>query len=266
MFLETTHGNAHSNSTNQNTLPALKPNVPVDAVSLTESDLLILNCGRQLHRVITAGHDIGQQGDRNNNVYVLLEGWAFCYKILEDGHRQILDLALPGSVLGFHFSRALPYGVEAKTMCKVAVYSREAFLAALLKSPDLCLKCAELFAYAETRAFNRLSRVGRLGAKERVAGLIVELVARLHANVLDHSIQLDAPLTQQDIADMLGLANETVCRALMYLRKKRLTTWHNGKLEILNLEALIDAAGEDTESISNCAQYYEDRAAQRLRA
>jgi CRP/FNR family transcriptional regulator, anaerobic regulatory protein len=261
MFLETTHGNAHSNPTSHRTLPAQRSSTQGDAVSLTESDLQILNCSRQLHRVITAGHDIVQQGDRRNHIYVLLEGWAFCYKILEDGHRQILDLALPGSVLGFHFSKALPYGVEAKTTCKIAVYSRETFLSALLKAPDLCLKCAELFAYAETRAFNRLSRVGRLGARERVAGLVVELVERLHANGINRSVQLDVPLTQQDIADMLGLANETVCRALMSLRKQRLTTWHNGKLEIHNLEALIDVAGEDTDSVECSAEQHEDGAA-----
>jgi CRP-like cAMP-binding protein len=229
------------------------PHSVSDSLALTTSDLDVLDRGRHLHRTVPAGQDILRQGERNASVYILIEGWALCYRVLDDGQRQILDLVLPGGILGFGFSRSLPYGVEAKTPCKVAVFSRDSFLSALLKTPDLCLKCAELFALAEARAFERLSRVGRLGAKERVAGLIVELARRLtgngNGNGNGEEWLVKLPLTQHDIADMLGLASETVCRALMSLRRQRLTTWQNGKLEIHDLPGLIAAAGEDAEAL-----------------
>jgi CRP/FNR family transcriptional regulator, anaerobic regulatory protein len=248
MFRDQTQTTISLGSPFGNEITALGSNSLSSSMALTSSDLGILEQERRLHKVIGAGHDIFQQGGTCKNVYVLLEGWAFCYRVLEDGHRQILDLALPGSVLGFHFAKTLPYGVEAKTSCKVAVFSREAFVASLLKSPHLCLKCAELFASAEARAFDRLSRVGRLSAQERVAGLIVELATRLRAYDNGNEAQIQLPLTQQDMADMLGLANETVCRALMALRKQSLVTWQGGKIEIFDLEALVEAAGEDIEA------------------
>jgi CRP/FNR family transcriptional regulator, anaerobic regulatory protein len=251
MFHDQTQNTISLGSAFGNEITALDSDSLSSPMALTSSDLGILEQDRRLHKVIGAGYDIFQQGGACKNVYVLLEGWAFCYRVLEDGHRQILDLALPGSVLGFHFEKTMPYGVEAKTSCIVAVFSREAFVASLLKSPHLCLKCAELFASAEARAFDRLSRVGRLSAQERVAGLIVELATRLRAYDNEYETQIRLPLTQQDMADMLGLANETVCRALKALRKQGLVTWLGGKIEIFDLETLVEAAGEDIETFGN---------------
>ncbi len=218
--------------------------------SLTSDDLNLLSHGRCFVRKIEAGGALLDQGSQSDSVYVLLEGWAFCYKVLEDGRRQILDLVLPGGILGFNIREFAHYGVEAKTECKVAVFNRQNFNATLLQSPKLCLKCANLFAHAETRALERLSRVGRLSAVERVAGLIVELAKRLHAVGEHRTGTLKLMLTQSEIADMLGLAKETVCRALMSLRKRGLVTLESGVLGITDFDGLLEAAGdEEVESV-----------------
>jgi CRP/FNR family transcriptional regulator, anaerobic regulatory protein len=102
------------------------------------------------------------------------------------------------------------------------------------------LKCVELFASAEMRALERLSHVGRRSARERVAGLVVEIAQRLNRS---DRREIELPMTQIDIADMLGLAHETVCRALVAMRNQKLTTWRNGKLQIHNLTGLMTIAG-----------------------
>jgi CRP/FNR family transcriptional regulator, anaerobic regulatory protein len=221
----------------------------VGASNLTATDIRMLSSGRCFTRKLEPGAALFDQGSHSDNVYILLEGWAFCFKVLEDGRRQILDLVLPGCILGFGITELMYYGVEAKTDCKLAVFNRQSFTTTLLKSPMLCLKCANLFAQAESRALERLSRAGRLSAVERVSGLIVELAMRLHAIGASGTGELKLMLTQAEIADMLGLAKETVCRALMVLRRTELVALEGKVLTILNLDGLLSAAGNDTEEI-----------------
>jgi CRP/FNR family transcriptional regulator len=215
--------------------------------ALSSEELELFASARPIHRTISAGQSFVAQGETCDHVYIMLEGWAICQKMHEDGCRQILDLVLPGSILGYGRTRNTPYGYEAKTDCKVIAIPREAFSDVLLRSPKLCLRCTEIFATAQSRAFERMSHLGRLTAKERVAGLIVELATRLQETEGTATASIGLPLTQQDIGDMLGLAHETVCRILVAFRTQRLTTWRAGKLEIHNLVNLADIAGSDLE-------------------
>jgi CRP/FNR family transcriptional regulator, anaerobic regulatory protein len=216
---------------------------------LNSEDVAHLANGRCFQRKLEPGTVLLDQGARSENVYVLLEGWAFCYKVLEDGRRQILDLVMPGSIIGFNQSEYAHCGVEAKTSCRVAVFNRQSFNDTLLQSPVLCLKCANLFAHAEGRALERLSRVGRVSAVERVSGLVVELALRLHAVGDKGKGALKLLLTQCEIADMLGLAKETVCRALMQLRKGGLISLSGGVLEIRDFERLMELVGDDAQGV-----------------
>ncbi len=217
-------------------------------LAITPEDIEGLAHGRCLVRKIAPGATVLEQGAHSDSVYVLLDGWAFCYKVLEDGRRQILDLVLPGSILGFTIGEQMHHGVEAKTACRIAVFNRKTFNTELLKRPGLCLKCASLFANAESRALERLSRVGRLSALERVAGLLAEMAKRLHAIGDSRQGVLNLLLTQCEIAEMLGLAKETVCRALKQLKQQGLVDLHAGLLVIHDFDGLLNASGDDTES------------------
>lgn len=216
---------------------------------LGADDLAAFANSRAIHRHFKPGQSLVTQGESSDHVYILLEGWVICQKLHEDGSRQILDLVMPGSILGYNCAHGTVYGFEAKTSCRVIAIARDAFSDLLLHSPQLCLRCAEVFSAAEARAFLRMSHLGRMTAKERVAGLIVELALRHQACGRDPGIdEIELPLTQQDIADMLGLAHETVCRVLVNFRTCRLTTWRSGKLEIHDVKRLIAIAGCDDEA------------------
>jgi CRP/FNR family transcriptional regulator, anaerobic regulatory protein len=213
--------------------------------SLVATELDALLGVRAIHRHIKPGQSLITQGESNAHVYVLLQGWVISQKLHEDGSRQILDLVMPGSIIGYNCTLRAGYGFEAKTECHVISVSRDAFSDVLLRSPELCLRCAGIFSAAETRAFERMSHLGRMTARERVAGLIVELASRLQANGVSNIESVAIPLTQQDIADMLGLAHETVCRVLVSFRTRKLTTWRSGKLEIYDVKRLRIIAGYD---------------------
>lgn len=47
---------------------------------------------------LPAGRDLIQEGDSPDRVFLLLEGWAFRYKFLPDGRRQIMAVLVPGDL------------------------------------------------------------------------------------------------------------------------------------------------------------------------
>ena len=67
-----------------------------------------------------------REGERNEHVYTVLHGWAFRYKMLDDGRRQILNYALPADMVGLQGAvmDELEHSVEALTPLTLCVFPR----------------------------------------------------------------------------------------------------------------------------------------------
>ena len=91
------------------------------------------------YRTIPAGTDIYSEGEASDDLYMVVEGWVFQHQILEDGRRQILDFALPGSLLGFQPDRGaeMTHAAEALTRATVAVIPRDRLGEFLSRDPEL---------------------------------------------------------------------------------------------------------------------------------
>ncbi|MGH6663867.1 MAG: cyclic nucleotide-binding domain-containing protein, partial [Pseudolabrys sp.] len=49
---------------------------------------------------VEAGASFLRQGASSEYLYTVLSGWAFRYRMLDDGRRQILNYALPADMVG----------------------------------------------------------------------------------------------------------------------------------------------------------------------
>jgi CRP/FNR family transcriptional regulator len=66
---------------------------------------------------VEAGASFLRQGTRIEYLYTVLSGWAFRYKMLDDGRRQIPNYALPADMLGLQGAvmNEMEHSVEALT-------------------------------------------------------------------------------------------------------------------------------------------------------
>ena len=87
--------------------------------------------------------------------------------------------------------------------------------------------------------------VGRRSAYERLAHLILELLVRLRAIGLADELSYILPLTQELIADVLGLSGPHVSRMLRLLREEGLIGLDGHRLTVLDLESLTLLASFD---------------------
>ena len=199
---------------------------------------------RRLH----AGQDLFGLGEECSAIYSLVDGWMFRYMLFEDGRRQILDFALPGSLLGFHCAQGAmtTFGVAALTEAVVCVIPHKAVEALSTKHPEIALRLAWLIARDRSLAFDHLASVGRHSARERVAHLLLELFIRCRSQWPETRVEeLRLPLTQEHIGDATGLTYIHVNRVLGELRREGIVEFSYRRLRILNPDTLIDVAGID---------------------
>ncbi|MFC0408291.1 Crp/Fnr family transcriptional regulator [Roseomonas elaeocarpi] len=212
---------------------------------LTPEDRSILEDLARETRPVGARRELVAEGERPDYVHLVVEGFACRYKMLPDGGRQIMALLLPGDFCDLHVAilHKMDHSVGTLTKCRVARLSRATITNLVSVSPTVtrALWWATLVDEAVLRAW--IVSMGRRPADKHLAHLLCELLLRLQAVELATTDSCDLPLTQQDLADILGLTPVHVNRMLQQLRAEGLVTMVNRRLIIRDFQRLRDFAG-----------------------
>jgi CRP-like cAMP-binding protein len=191
-----------------------------------------------------------QEGTSSTHLFTVLSGWAFRYKMLPDGRRQILNFALPGDFLGLQASMfdEMTHSVEALTPMLLCVFPRERIWELYAHYASLSFDITWLAAREEQILDSNLLNVGRRNALERTAYLILHLFTRAREVGLAARSNLTLPVTQQHLADTLGMSIVHTNKTLRRLYDRKLLTWKSQRLEILDLAGLEELAQWDGEA------------------
>jgi len=207
-------------------------------------ELGVINEMKRDHVSLPAGADIIAAGQEQAELYTLYSGWAFRFKSLPDDRRQILNIMLPGDLIGLQAAmfEASLYSVEALTDVQLCLMPRRKVWSLFENMPELAFDVTWLGAREESHVDENLTGVGRRSAAERIAALILGLYKRLDALNLVAKGAMPFPLTQQHIADALGLSLVHTNKSLARLRRLGLFTQTNGTIMLKNPHALASLA------------------------
>lgn len=190
-------------------------------------------------RSASVGATLLREGAAALGPLILHEGWAFRYKTLPDGRRQILAYFLPGDVVGFQSATfpTVDHGVEALTAVRYASYSLAHLVAdaGAACGRDALTAIAHFAGAQERQSDEHLLTLGRRSAMERVAFIICTLFRRVRALGLDCDGRIDFPLTQQHLADTLGLSLVHTNKTLKRLSGTECLSW-KGRILLLHDE------------------------------
>jgi CRP-like cAMP-binding protein len=195
-------------------------------------------------RGMGARRNVIREGERPDHVHLMVEGWAARYKLLADGTRQITAFLIPGDFCDLHVTilGEMDHSIITLTRAKVAYIPRSQ-MEALTERPGLvkAFWWTTLVDEAVLRAW--IVNVGRRDAFEAIGHLMCELYVRMKNIGLadDHCFEL--PLTQEELADALGLTPVHVNRVLQRMRAEELITFKSGLLTILDYRQLESASG-----------------------
>jgi CRP/FNR family transcriptional regulator len=197
--------------------------------------------------IANAGAAIYLEGADSPHLFTILEGWAFRYKTLPDGRRQILNYALQGDLLGLQntLAKNMEHGVEALTPIRLCVFSRARLYQLFSAQPSLGLDIAWLAAREERFLDSHLLAVGRRTATERIAYLLWHLAVRAREAGFDTSDGIDLPMRQQHLADTLGMSLVSFNKTLQRLRASGCISLVGRTLRIADERLLLKVAKVD---------------------
>jgi len=199
---------------------------------------------QQDHRTARARQIIYRARQQTDHVWVICSGWAFSYATLSDGRRQIFSFMLAGDLISASavLSDRFSYSVQAITDLRFCLFAR-AELSALLLADPAAFKTFSEICIAEKDARNELViDLGRRMAEQRIAHLILRLMARLREKARLHGTTFEFPLRQQHIADATGLTPVHVGRVLGHFRDIGVVELEERHMRVLDLARLTDIA------------------------
>lgn len=194
---------------------------------------------------LAADQSLIREGQTDSPLYTLTQGWAFRYKTLRDGRRQILSFLLAGDFIGVQqkMSDAAAHGVATLTDAVFCTFQRDALWELHRRSPTMGFNITWLTAHEESMVDDTLLSVGRRSAEERIATLLILLFKRAAALQADLGADgVPFPLTQQHIADGLGLSLVHTNKTLRKLERRGLHKISNGRLYMRDVRALAHLA------------------------
>src|SRR5918994_676064 len=212
---------------------------------LSEDERKALRRCITLTRKIGPRQDIGREGSSPSESNILLEGFAYKYRVLADGRRQITAFQVPGDFVDLHsfLLKRTDHAIAAAGPCRVGVVPHECLTRITENFPHLTrlLWLSTVVDGAIHREW--LAAMGRRSALGNMAHLFCELFVRLQAVglVQDHSFRF--PVTQAELADAMGLSTVHVNRIAQELRGGGLIAWHGRTVTITDWQRLPAGRG-----------------------
>lgn len=192
------------------------------------------------------------EGEANGSVYLPVSGWMCVSKSMMDGHRQIVDIVLPGGILEPASADIETSSVEIEALTDVtyAAIPRHCWLRFVSENPDLGEVVQRETGAALTRMFERMLRLGKGDAESIIAFVLCELCLRSTGMGLPEVKEFHIPMTQQQLGDLCGLSSVHICRTLRRLRRSGVLEVRNHMdITIHDIDALADIAEIDPDGL-----------------
>lgn len=194
---------------------------------------------------VAAGTDLVREGDRPYRSTLLVSGFTARYRLVASGERQFSAIHVSGDFVDLHSFplKEMDHSVLALTDCTVALFPHAALTEMTESHPHLTRLLWLLTLLDSALHREWIMCLGRLSAAAQAAHLLCELGMRLSAVGQGRPDSYDLPLTQQDMADALGISSVHANRVIQALRGEGLLTWQADKVTLPDLPR-IKALGE----------------------
>ena len=173
-------------------------------------------------------------------IYCLRAGWACQHLGLASGRKVIVDIYLPGDVIGLDAAIRARRSEDILTLTSVTVETihKEDALIGLIASQCTALYMTWLLAQRQQRTDRLLAAFSCLDARGRLATILLDFYSRLRRRKLIAISEYNLPLTQTQIGNFLGLTAVHVNRMLRSLGDDGIVRVQKQCVTILDLERL----------------------------
>lgn len=196
-----------------------------------------------------------RMGDSLKSVYAIRSGSFKTYLTQPDGTEQIVGFSLPGELLGLdaisddqHICTAK--ALETSSVCEIPFDQLESLAREI---PNLQHQLLRLMSKKIQQDQNLMLLLAQMPAETRLASFLLGMSERLNKRGYAAN-EFNLSMSRGDIANLLGMAVETISRLLSHFQEDGLLKVERKHISIINLEKLRQLATHCASSCSNSSQ------------
>lgn len=192
-----------------------------------------------------AGQYLMHQGDLQNQIYIILVGWANNHKLLEGGHRQIVNFVLPSDMIGLEIDDdKVAYTVEALTDVRLLGIEKSLFWKKINANPHLMLQILKRRERHHRVLEKRIILLTEANSINSMAQMLYQLYSRLISVGIPENEAKFFPINQILLSEVLGISYIHAHRIFNKLEKMNLVTKKNQCIQLVDVEGLLKVSYE----------------------
>ena len=212
-------------------------------------------CANAEIRFYEDGERLCTAGDAVDLVWIITEGCFLMARSWQNGRRFLYSFSRPGQstgILSVFDGLPAPFDVVARGRATAVVVPGGVVRTVAARHPQVALAVIELLCRRARTDFEAIELHAMNSVRCRIAKSIL-WIARGQAALETDEIVIDSKISQEELADVVCAARQSVNRELRRLMREGILKQRYRTLVITNREALIRVAAED-EALSPVAQ------------
>ena len=218
--------------------PSLVKRVALFA-KLSGSELTFVAEASRVHRY-PAKHVIWRQGDAADSLHAVLAGYVKGERVSVAGAGLMLCVTGPGEVFGeLSAFEDRPRVATMTTLepTEILVLGRESLHQLVAKSPTFANELVQFMASRLRELSSRCEAASHLQMSAKMAEALLRLSRRFGA-CEGNAVRIQPRLSQQELANFVGLARESVNKILRQWIRSGVVRYENRRLSIADVAAL----------------------------
>jgi CRP-like cAMP-binding protein len=190
---------------------------------------------------------IVRERDKPQNCCLIVSGFAFRHKVAGNGGRQIFSIHMQGDLADLQNSLLgiADHNLQALTHVEAGLIPIEAIQEIAFARPAIG-RAMWYETLVDASIFREWTlNVGRRDARTRAAHMLCEFAMRLEMAGLGERCNYELPMTQEQLADALGLTSVHTNRTLMALGDDGLISRSQRSVRILDWPRLMEVGDFD---------------------
>lgn len=187
------------------------------------------------------GEIVLRAGDQRSAAFYLKRGYVKDSASSRDGREFTLFIFKPEDIFSYSWIfNKIHNGHSFRAMgeCTILEKNRESFLLFLEQNPDVQFMIAQNISIRMRGLMQRMEQMAFGSATQKVASIILILGERF-AKSENGMINIPLKLTQQDIADLIGISRETASIEINKLTVQNIITHASGRYSIIDPKKLV---------------------------
>lgn len=179
--------------------------------------------------------------------FLIKSGVVKTYNLTSQGQEKPISFEIEEEIfpVGWIFGRLrhTQYFYEAFTDCEVYCIQREEFIDFLKKEPQFLYGFTNFLVKQHVHYQMRINALEQSKAADKVVHTLYYLCMRFGLDIKENVVQIQLPLTQQDLANFMGLTRETTGIELKKLERAKVIKYFHQRYIVFTdkLGELLDS-------------------------